>query len=152
MRTRTLGLILLMLGGCPWVTEEEYDQHWDVDEDGWGIDEDCAPDDERVYPYAPDVRGDGCDSDCGRELDSDGDDWPDDADCGPSDPMIFPCSPHETQGDGKDSDCDGLDGPRTEPCITADPDYPEAEAIVGDDCPYPAAPSQGGEDTDTDAG
>lgn len=151
MRTWTLGIILLMLGGCPWVTEEEYDQYWDSDGDGWGIDEDCAPNDARIYPYAADVRGDGCDSDCGMEADADGDDWPDDADCDPNDATVYPCSLHETQGDDKDSDCDGdPDRVRTEPCLDGDPDFPDAEAIVVDDCPYLAAPSEGGEQEDTD--
>jgi len=145
MRTWTLLAALVLLVGCPYVTKEEYDTFFDADGDGWGIDEDCAPNDDRVYPYAPDVRGDGCDSDCGMEPDQDGDDWPDDADCDPHDDTVFPCSPHEITGDAKDSDCDGdPDRVRTEPCPPEDPDFPEAEGLFGDECPNPASPSEGG--------
>ena len=60
----------------------------------------------------PTFRGDGCDADCGNEVDSDGDDWPDVADCSPDDASIYPCAPDDVDGDDVDSDCDGLDGAR----------------------------------------
>ena len=123
----------LFSGGCAYVTKAEYDAFWDADGDSYGIDEDCAPDNPQVYPGAGDVRGDGCDADCGFEADADGDDWPDAADCAPDDPSIYPCSSEETQGDGIDSDCDGNDGVRDQaafPCPTEDPAVPDAEANV----------------------
>ncbi|MBN2799333.1 MAG: hypothetical protein JXX28_09325 [Deltaproteobacteria bacterium] len=135
----TLALAALLVG-CPWVNEKDFDAAWDADGDSWGIDEDCAPDDADVYPYAGDVRGDGCDADCSMELDSDGDDWPDDSDCGPTDPTIHPCSLSETVGDGVDSDCDGKDGVRTLPCPTGDPEWPDAIDYSEGGCPFPAVP------------
>ncbi len=119
-------LVFLSLGGCAYVTRAEYLEYWDEDGDGWPVSEDCAPKDPDVYPYAPDPRGDGCDSDCGMEPDADGDDWPDAADCGPQDPDIHPCSGSEVPGDGVDHDCDGFDGVRNDTCPGLDPDYPEA--------------------------
>lgn len=122
--TRALVLALSMsLAGCVYVTKAEYDALWDEDEDGWPIDDDCDDTNADVYPFAPDYRGDGCDADCGRELDSDGDDWPDQADCAPQDPESHPCSTFEVAGDGIDHDCDGRDTPRTDSCPRIDPDY-----------------------------
>jgi hypothetical protein len=124
-------LILLGFGsGCVYVTKGEFDSYWDEDGDGWPIGEDCDELAPQVYPYAPDVRGDGCDSDCGEEVDSDGDDWPDDSDCDADDPDIFPCSGSEEAGDGVDSDCDGQDSARDDDCPTADPDFPDVESVT----------------------
>src|SRR6187200_707628 len=36
----------------------------DLDRDGWGADEDCAPDDPSIHPEAEETPGDGVDSDC----------------------------------------------------------------------------------------
>lgn len=121
--------LLALVAGCAYVSREEYLGYWDADGDGWPLDEDCAPDDPEIYPFAPDPRGDGCDSDCGSEPDADGDDWPDAADCGPDDPKIHPCSPEEVAGDDTDSDCDGADGPRTDTCAGTDPDFPDAQPM-----------------------
>lgn len=126
-------LIAFLASGCAYVSKAEYDGYWDADGDGYGIDQDCAPDNAKMYPGAGDVRGDGCDADCGVEPDADGDDWPDASDCAPDDPTIHPCSTAEQQGDGVDSDCDGRDGVRDQaahPCITDDPYVPDAEADV----------------------
>ena len=120
---------LLLLMGCAYVTKGEYLEVWDEDGDGWPLDEDCAPNDPNVYPFAPDPRGDGCDSDCGREPDEDEDDWPDKTDCDQSNPAIHPCSTVEVEGDGIDHDCDGLDGIRTDTCAGTDPDFPDAEPL-----------------------
>lgn len=132
-------LCLAALPGCFYVTKDEYDEAWDRDGDGFPNDEDCAPDDERIYPGAPDPRGDGCNSDCGVELDADSDDWPDDNDCYDSmDPTIYPCAP-DTPGDGVDSDCDGNDDPRdsADVCLGEDPRDPAAPRFAPDDCPVP---------------
>ncbi|MEZ4239340.1 MAG: hypothetical protein R3F59_24935 [Myxococcota bacterium] len=123
------------LVGCAYVSRDEALEAWDSDGDGWPNDEDCAPDDPMVYPYAYDVRGDGCDTDCGTEDDEDGDDWPDAADCDPADPQKFPCSPYEVDGDGVDYDCDGKDGVRTDTCPGLDPDYPD---VGPGDARYPS--------------
>lgn len=122
-------LLLCVLPGCVYVTRQEYLDYWDADGDGWPLDQDCAPDDPEIYPYAADPRGDGCDSDCGTEPDADADDWPDAADCGPDDPTIHPCSADEADGDGIDADCDGEDGVRADVCEGRDPDDPAAEPV-----------------------
>lgn len=127
------GMWAVLLVSCAYVTKDEYLEVWDADGDGWPLDEDCAPDNPDVYPYAPDVRGDGCDADCGMETDSDGDDWPDAADCGPDDPTIHPCSDTEQPGDDIDHDCDGFDTVRADACATSDPDFPDATTPQG--CP-----------------
>ena len=121
--------VLLALTGCAYVSRAEYQEYWDADGDGYPLDDDCDDDNPDIYPFAADVRGDGCDADCGAEPDDDGDDWPNVADCDPADPDIHPCSAAEQPGDGVDSDCDGLDGVRSTPCPTEDPDYPDAEPI-----------------------
>ncbi|MEQ1569669.1 MAG: hypothetical protein ABMA64_28800 [Myxococcota bacterium] len=119
-----MGLGLLVgLGGCAYVGHDEYLELWDVDGDLWPVGDDCAPNDPGVYPYAPDRRGDGCDTDCGTEPDQDGDDWPDKADCAPDDPTSYPCAADPL--DGADRDCDGLDSARFDACPGLDPDYPD---------------------------
>lgn len=124
-----LALALLLTTGCAYVTQSEYDAHWDVDGDGWPIGDDCDDNDPAVFPWAPDHRGDGCDADCGREPDDDGDDWPNTADCDPDDKDVHPCSEAEVEGDGFDHDCDGLDGIRTDVCAGIDPDFNDTEPI-----------------------
>ncbi len=114
------------LAGCAYVSKDEYLEVWDADGDGWPIEDDCAPRNAEIFPFAPDVRGDGCDADCGREADADNDDWPDAADCGVDDPDTYPCSPVEVLGDGVDHDCDGTDDVRLDGCVTDDPDFPAA--------------------------
>lgn len=126
--------------GCFYVSNKEFEEAWDRDGDRWPLgedgdpDADCAPADPNIHPFAADPRGDGCDSDCGRELDSDDDDFPDDADCAPDDPTIYPCAP-DVEGDDEDSDCDGFDTPRTDECLGIDPSFPDAEPIAIEDCP-----------------
>jgi hypothetical protein len=130
MRWWVVAAAALMANGCVYVTKAEFDSYWDEDGDGWPLGEDCDPLADTVFPYAADVRGDGCDSDCGEESDQDGDDWPDDSDCDPEDPTIFPCSDAEENGDGVDSDCDGADSARDDTCPTADPDFPDVTEVV----------------------
>ncbi len=101
---------------------------------------DCADGDASISPDQPEVPYDGIDQDCdGADLDDvDGDGvigGPDGADCADDDPSIFPDPPlgegeieiamtggHELCFDGRDNDCDGLEG-------TADPDC-RAEALA----------------------
>lgn len=126
---------LMWVVGCVYVTRDEFEQFWDADEDGWALDQDCDDTNRDIYPFAPDLRGDGCDADCGREPDADNDDWPDVADCDPADPDAHPCSTAEVDGDGIDHDCDGLDTARTDSCPTGDPDFddaPELDCGAGD--------------------
>jgi len=141
MRIWTLPVLVALVGGCAYVTKGEYDEHLDADADGWPLGEDCAPDDDRIYPYAPDVRGDGCDSDCGMEPDADGDDWPDDNDCAPDDSEIYPCAEEEAEDDGVDQDCDGWDTTREDECAGTDPDFPYAPSIL-DGCDYPTVAAE----------
>jgi hypothetical protein len=134
-------VVALSLAGCAYMTRDRFDELYDQDGDGWGVDEDCNDLHPLVYPFAPDVRGDSCDADCGEEPDADGDDWPDDADCAPDDATIYPCAP-DAPDDGIDQDCDGTFGPRPadQPCNTAsgfpdalglDPDFPPAKGATG---------------------
>lgn len=130
MRWSMVLLWVAVGSGCVYVTKGEFDGYWDEDGDGWPLGEDCDEVAPEVFPYAPDVRGDGCDSDCGEESDGDGDDWPDDSDCDPADATIFPCSALEVDGDGSDSDCDGFDAARADACPTADPDFPDVSRVA----------------------
>ncbi len=135
MRALLAAALILALPGCVYVTKADFEEYWDSDGDGWPLDDDCDDNNVDVFPHAPDVRGDGCDADCGREPDADGDDWPDLADCDPDDGDIHPCSPKEKDGDGIDSDCDGLDSKRADACPGKDPDFPDAQPVTcgGDD-------------------
>ena len=134
----------LLLSSCAYVTEKELLEAWDPDGDGWpatGSPQDCRPNDKLYHPYAYDRRGDGCDHDCGTEIDTDGDDWPDAADCDPEDPTIYPCSQAAPPDAEADMDCDGLPdlaGKRTDLCPGLDPDYPESRE------PPPCDPAEGG--------
>lgn len=138
--------LLFVLGGCAYVTKAEFDEQWDKDGDGWPLGEDCIdssePGSAAIFPYAPDVRGDGCDADCGKTSDRDGDDWPDDSDCNPDDAAIFPCSDAEVPGDSIDSDCDGNDSARIDSCPGWDPDFEQAGQTRFTDatCPCIATP------------
>ena len=142
MRRALVLMLASALVGCAYMTRDRFDELYDVDGDGWGVDEDCNDRHPQVYPFAPDVRGDGCDADCGEEPDADGDDWPDDADCAPDDPSVYPCAANDTPGDGIDQDCDGSEDPRPadQPCNAAngfddhlglDPDFPPARGADG---------------------
>lgn len=142
VRIRTAILpTLLLLGGCFYVSNDKFDEAWDRDGDGYPLGDpsdpqvDCAPFDAAINPGSGDVRGDGCDSDCGWETDSDDDDHPDGADCDSSDPTIHPCA-EDIVGDGIDSDCDGNDGPNPDAiCPRPDPGDPSATAIDIENCP-----------------
>ena len=129
----SLLLMAIPWPGCAYVTKAEFLEYWDADGDGFPLDEDCAPDDPTIFPGAADVRGDGCDTDCGAESDLDGDDWPDVTDCGPQNDTFYPCSPFEEPGDGADHDCDGLDTVRLDLCDGRDPDFPEALPCLAPD-------------------
>ncbi|MFK7930286.1 MAG: hypothetical protein AB8H79_19010 [Myxococcota bacterium] len=162
MRRWIAPLLALALVSCGYMTKSRFDELWDKDGDSWGVDEDCNDNDAKIHPWAADVRGDGCDADCGMEPDADGDDWPDDSDCEPANPNIFPCNPDEVDGDGIDSDCDGNDGIRTQRCNTSlvfdfkfgfDPDFPPAVGATESQAQEPFLPScldDGNDDDDDD--
>ena len=63
---RVLWCVLsLSMAGCVYVTKAEYDDYWDVDQDGWPLDQDCNDNDPWTYPGATE----DCDS---RDNDCDG--------------------------------------------------------------------------------
>jgi hypothetical protein len=132
---------LLGLSACAYITKPELDGAFDADGDGWGVEQDCAPTTKTIFPGAPDLRGDGCDADCGIEPDLDGDDWPDDSDCAPTDASRFPCAPGDKDGDNVDVDCDGLDTPRAGSCDPEPGWVTDGTAATrfGDTCPNPVA-------------
>ncbi|MFT7518868.1 MAG: hypothetical protein ACI9MC_001002 [Kiritimatiellia bacterium] len=155
MRTWTLALALLSTS-CAWLDRGWVDENFDADGDGWGVDQDCNDKNPAIHPFAPDVRGDGCDADCGSfngvdPNDTDGDDWPNDSDCAPDDANIFPCNPDEQDGDDIDLDCDGHDGvrdledvpcnsvPSFDPSLGLDPDYPPSPNATGSQSQVPLA-------------
>jgi len=41
-------LFVPLVAGCLWVTNEEVEQSWDKDADGWGFDQDCNDDNDAV--------------------------------------------------------------------------------------------------------
>ena len=140
---RAFGSVLWVVGllGCGnYITEEEFYDAWDGDGDGWGADVDCDNTDARIHPWAADLRGDGCDSDCGTAIDSDGDDWPDSADCEPYDPFANPCA-EDVAGDGLDADCDGYDEQSSLSCPALDPAFPaDGQSALDAACGFPTAP------------
>ncbi len=128
----------LGIAGCEYITREEFEAHLDADQDGWPKGDDCDDANPSIFPYAPDVRGDGCNADCGATGDQDGDDWPDSVDCDPEDNAVFPCAP-DVEGDSVDADCDGEDGERTDICPVSDPDFEASEQVpFGELCSCPA--------------
>lgn len=133
---RVWALSVVFLSGCFWVTKDELKEAWDKDGDGWGLEEDCNDDNAAVHPYAADYRGDGCDADCGMELDSDSDDWPDDADCDDGDANVYPCS--TTANGDQDVDCDGIPGVSRPDgdCDYArpDPDFEQGQEPITSNC------------------
>ena len=127
---------LLLLTACP-----GYQPHYDADGDGVEDIDDCAPEDETIYPGAEDPYGDGVDSDCdgcaegaGDGIDKDCDGYPANDDLEPDEVELWDCNDDEfdvhpgavdVPGDGVDQDCDGED------CLDADAD---GHCQGNDDC------------------
>jgi hypothetical protein len=131
---RIAALGLLLLTGCPIITDEEAAARLDLDGDGSPWPSDCAPEDGSIFPGAPE-RCDGVDQDCDGEIDeapvdgatywvdADGDGYGDDArpvvacaqpsgavtvggDCDDTTDAVSP-GLEEVCDDGLDNDCDG---------------------------------------------
>ncbi len=98
---------------------------FDFDGDGAVDADDCAPEDERIYPGAEEICDDGLDNDCDGYVDGDdshcqegtedqdGDGWTNtEGDCDDTDPDVHP-GQSEIECNGVDDDCDvgTADGP-----------------------------------------
>lgn len=106
----------LVLAGCPYVTETEFQSRIDLDGDGhpavrWGG-SDCDDADPSTYPDAIDAPYDGVDSDCdyGDDFDADRDGSVSDLHGGEDcDDLREDVGPSELEvPDGVDNDCDGV--------------------------------------------
>ncbi len=63
-------LLLLGLGGCLFLDEDDLAARQDTDGDGVLDVDDCAPDDPAIYPGAEEICGDGLDNDCDGGADA----------------------------------------------------------------------------------
>ena len=114
-----LGLLVLWMGGCTWISEGDLDARrglLDDDQDGYMAGEDCDDTNAAISPGAEEVWYDGIDQDCdgADDYDQDADGWkstvhPDGMDCNDEDPAINPDADDLTE-DGVDQDCNGQDG------------------------------------------
>jgi len=111
-----LPVLMVALAGCGYVTEQDYQDRLDWDDDGFIAQQfeglDCDDRDATVFPGAPDEWYDGVDSDCegDDDYDQDGDGYASDQhggdDCDDLDPDINPGADEKTL-DATDWDCDG---------------------------------------------
>jgi len=120
---KRLLLASILLSGCNWVTQKNFEQRSDeLDDDGDGFTRDgggdsalvdCDDANSEIHPGADEVWYDGVDSDCAGDddFDQDGDGQQsqteaDGTDCDDTNPTIFLDAP-DAWYDGVDSDCAG---------------------------------------------
>ncbi len=148
--------LLMMTGGCTWISQADIDARQDVvddDGDGFLAAEDCDDNDETIHPGAEEVWYDGIDADCADDddFDADGDGYvPDgyfgqttagvdgtgllaDGDCDDADAGIHPTAA-DTWYDGVDTDCAGNNDYDADDDGYAADEYADASGLPGGDC------------------
>ena len=113
----------------------------DLDLDGWYDCEECDDTDPTVFPGAPDVCGDGVDSDCDGtvEIDADLDGFYACEDCDDTDATVNPAAVELC--DGLDNDCNGLADFDVAGEVDLDGDG-DLSCVDCDDLDYTAGPSR----------
>ena len=148
--------MMLMTGGCTWISQADIDARKDdVDDDGDGFPavDDCNDDDAAINPGAEEVWYDGIDANCAGDDDYDADTdgyVPDgyfglttlgvdgtgllaDGDCNDTDRDIFPMAA-DTWYDGIDTDCVGNNDYDADADGYVSDEFIDASGLPGGDC------------------
>ncbi len=140
-------LSLLVLTGCPVISETDLAGRIDQDGDGYVSDQfggdDCNDTDGAVHPDGADAPYDGIDADCsgGSDFDADGDGYDaalidgqpaDGDDCDDADPDVHPGAAEVC--DGVDDDCDGAIGDPRSPGTDESDNDADGFLVCANDC------------------